>query len=69
MLVPEVVRSKALAAGAAAWLDELPSLVTALERDWDITAGRPFPDATEAFVAEVAAPGPAVLKLMIPRPR
>ncbi len=68
MLVPEVVRNKALAAGAAAWLDELPGLIAALERDWDITVGRPFPDATEAFVAAVTAPAPAVLKLMIPRP-
>jgi streptomycin 6-kinase len=68
VLVPEVVRNKALAAGAAAWLDELPSLIAALERDWDITVGRPFPDATEAFVAAVAGPEPAVLKLMIPRP-
>ncbi len=69
MLVPEVVRNKALAVGAAAWLDELPGLIAGLERDWDITVGRPFPGATEAFVAEVSGPGPAaVLKLMIPRP-
>lgn len=69
MLVPEVVRNKALAAGAAAWLDELPGLIAGLERDWGITVGRPFPDATEAFVAAVSGPGPAaVLKLMIPRP-
>jgi streptomycin 6-kinase len=68
VLVPEVVRNKALAAGAAAWLDELPGLIAALERDWDITVGRPFPDATEAFVAAVSGPEPAVLKLMIPRP-
>jgi len=69
VLVPEVVRNKALAAGATAWLDELPGLIADLERDWDITVGRPFPDPTEAFVAEVSGPGPdAVLKLMIPRP-
>jgi streptomycin 6-kinase len=68
VLVPEVVRNKALAAGATTWLDELPGLIADLERDWDITVGRPFPDATEAFVAEVFAPEPAVLKLMIPRP-
>jgi streptomycin 6-kinase len=67
--VPEVVRNKALAAGATAWLDGLPGLITDLERDWDITVGAPFPDATEAFVAEASGPGPgAVLKLMIPRP-
>ncbi len=69
MLVPEVVRNKALTAGAAAWLDELPGLIASLERDWGITVGRPFPDATEAFVAAASGPGPAaVLKLMIPRP-
>lgn len=69
VLVPEVVRNKALAAGATAWLDELPRLIAGLERDWDIAIGPPFPDATEAFVAETSGPGPdAVLKLMIPRP-
>ena len=65
MLVSPVVRNKALAAGAARWLDELPGLIAGLERDWGITVGPPYPDATEAFVAEA---GPAsVLKLMIPR--
>jgi len=60
-----VVRNKALAARAAQWLDDLPGLIASLERDWQITVGRPFPDATEAFVAEA---GPSsVLKLMIPR--
>ncbi len=57
--------NKALAAGAARWLDELPGLIASLERDWRITVGRPFPDATEAFVAK-ARPA-SVLKLMIPR--
>jgi streptomycin 6-kinase len=68
--IPAVVRNKALAAGAGSWLDELPGLIASLERDWRITVGRPFPDATEAFVAEAlpASPGPpSVLKLMIPR--
>jgi streptomycin 6-kinase len=69
VFVPEVVRNKALAAGAAVWLDGLPGLIADLERDWGITVGTPFPDATEAFVAEVSGPGRgAVLKLMIPRP-
>jgi streptomycin 6-kinase len=64
-----VVREKALAAGAARWLDDLPWLVEGLQRDWSIRAGRPYPDATEAFVARASqADGtPAVLKLMIPR--
>jgi streptomycin 6-kinase len=46
--IPAVVRNKALAVGAARWLEELPGLITSLERDWRITVGRPFPDATEA---------------------
>jgi streptomycin 6-kinase len=65
MLVPPVIRNKALAAGAAGWLDELPALIADLEADWGITVGLPYPDATEAFVAE-ARPA-SVLKLMIPR--
>jgi streptomycin 6-kinase len=66
----QVVRNKALAAGAADWIDGLPELVAGLERDWRITVGRRYDDATEAFVARaVLADGrPAVLKLMIPRP-
>ena len=67
--VPETVRRKALAAGSARWLDELPSLVAALEREWSITVGRPYQDASEAFVADAVVDGgePAVLKLIVPR--
>ena len=65
-----MVRNKALAAGAAAWLDELPGLIASLERDWQITVGRPFPDATEAFVAEaVPAAGPSSDRAAAGRPR
>jgi streptomycin 6-kinase len=69
--VPAVVREKALAAGAGAWLDALPELVARLEREWEITVGRAYPEATEAFVAEAScADGtPAVLKLIVPRER
>jgi streptomycin 6-kinase len=68
--VPPVVRKKALAVGAAAWIDELPGLVRYFEREWQITVGRSYGSATEALVAEAThADGtPAVLKLMIPRP-
>ncbi len=71
-----MIRNKAQVAGAGRWLDELPGLIASLERDWRITVGRPFPYATEAFVAEArpsADAGPAetepssVLKLVIPR--
>ncbi len=67
--VPAVVRAKADAAGATDWVDHLPALVTDLERDWSITVGRTFTDATEAFVAEATrADGTAaVLKILVPR--
>ena len=67
--VPAVVRAKADAAGATGWVDDLPALVAGLERDWSITVGRTFTDATEAFVAEATrADGtPAVLKILVPR--
>jgi streptomycin 6-kinase len=69
MAVPAVVRSKALAAGAESWLRGLPDLVVSLEREWSVTAGPAFGDATEAFVAAatLADGTPAVLKLLVPR--
>ncbi|MGI5242537.1 aminoglycoside phosphotransferase family protein [Dactylosporangium sp. CA-139066] len=70
MIVPEVVRAKARAAGAHAWLTALPALVEDLERDWGIRCGRVYDGGTEALVTEaVTADGtPAVLKLHIERP-
>jgi hypothetical protein len=67
--IPETVRRKALAVGAAQWLTALPALVSSLERDWSISVGRAYEDATEAFVAEAVVEGvaPAVLKLLVPR--
>jgi streptomycin 6-kinase len=69
--VPEVARNKALAAGAGRWLEDLPTLVCALEQEWSIAVGRTYEDATEAFVAEatLADGTPAVLKLLVPRGR
>jgi len=66
--IPPVVRNKALAAGAAPWLRDLPDLIAALEREWSITVGRPY-KPTEAFVAEATLGNgePAVLKLIVPR--
>ena len=67
--VPDVVRNKALAVGASAWLRDLPTLVESLAARWDLTVGRTFPDATEAFVAEatVGDGTAAVLKMLVPR--
>jgi streptomycin 6-kinase len=67
--VPLVVRNKAEAVGAEAWVDDLPDLIASFEREWSITVGRPFDDSTEAFVAEATLDDgtPAVLKLVMPR--
>lgn len=67
--IPAVVREKALAVGAQAWIDELPALIAAIQADWGVSVGRPYADSTEAFVAEATcADGtPAVLKLIVPR--
>lgn len=68
--IPDVVRSKAHAVGATAWLEALPALVAELEQRWSITVGPAYRDATEAYVAraERADGSPAVLKLVVPRP-
>jgi streptomycin 6-kinase len=67
--VPDVVRQKALAVGAAAWLDDLPLLVASLEEAWGIAVGTAYGDSTEAFVAEATCEDgtQAVLKLLVPR--
>jgi streptomycin 6-kinase len=67
--LPEVVRNRAIAVGAAAWLDALPSLVADLEHEWGLVVGRAMPGGTEAFVAEVTLENgsEAILKLLIPR--
>lgn len=67
--IPAVVRNKALAAGAAQWIHELPDLVASLEQDWSIAVGRAYRDSTEAFVAEATLNdgAPAALKLLVPR--
>jgi streptomycin 6-kinase len=66
--VPDVLRRKAVVAGAEHWLDELPALVRDLERKWDITVGEALSGGTEAFVAEAttADGAPVVVKLRIP---
>jgi streptomycin 6-kinase len=63
-----VVRNMARAVGAHGWLEGLPELIGDLERAWAIRVGRVYPDATEAFVAEVTQQdgSPAVLKVLVP---
>jgi len=67
--VPDVVASAAAACGAGGWLRDLPGLIAELEAEWSVSVGRPFPHASEAFVAEarLADGTPAVLKLLIPQ--
>jgi streptomycin 6-kinase len=64
-----VVRRKAQVAGADQWLADLPDLVADLEHEWGITVGRPYRDATEAFVARAVTDGgeQVVLKVLVPR--
>jgi streptomycin 6-kinase len=66
--VPDVVANAAAACGADGWLSDLPQLVADLEGEWSISLERPYPHATEAFVAEASLGdgSPAVLKLLIP---
>ena len=65
----EVVRNRAIAAGAERWIEELPELVASLARDWSIEIGAQFDEGTEAFVAAaVMADGrQAILKVLVPR--
>lgn len=67
--LPEVVRNRAIAAGAERWIEELPELVASLARDWSIEIGAQFDEGTEAFVAAaVMADGrEAILKVLVPR--
>lgn len=67
--VPDVVREKAVAAGAEAWLEALPDLLRVLQEEWEVTVGAVYSGATEALVTEVTRSDgtPAVLKLIVPR--
>jgi streptomycin 6-kinase len=69
MMIPEVVRNRAISEGQAAWVDELPEIVEALEREWSIEVGRAYDEGTEAFVADalIADGTTAVLKVLVPR--
>ena len=64
--IPTLVRNRALAQGAGAWLDALPELVARLEADWRIEVGRSYDEGSEGLVCEATRAGgtPAVLKLL-----
>jgi streptomycin 6-kinase len=66
--LPAAVRAKAFDAGAGAWIDGLPGLAGEIAREWGLTLGAAYGDATEAYVVEaVRSDGtPAVLKLIVP---
>ncbi|WP_426503860.1 aminoglycoside phosphotransferase family protein [Dactylosporangium sp. McL0621] len=68
-MIPEIVRRKAVLAGAHDWLAGLPRLVAELERDWGLCAGKVYDGATEALVvaARLGDGTDAVLKLLVPR--
>src|SRR5262245_27212494 len=68
MDLPDVVRRRALACGAEAWLERLPALVAELERAWGFALGRIYQTGTEALVADAALANgeAAVLKLLVP---
>lgn len=67
--VPGAVRKHAIAEGHQGWLEQLPTLVAELEREWSITIGRSYDGGNEAFVADASLDdgSGAVLKVFIPR--
>jgi len=69
--VPELVQNYARGEGCAAWLDELPTLVQSLARDWSLTIGPTLRGGHAAFVAEATTSGGthAVLKIGVPSNR
>jgi streptomycin 6-kinase len=68
LIIPDILRRHAAVAGAEAWLDELPAVVRHLEQRWNITVGRSFSGATEAYVVEATTvDGQAVVvKVLLP---
>jgi len=68
LIIPDILRRHAAAAGAEAWLDELPAVVRHLEQRWNIAVGGPFSGATAAYVVEATTvDGQAVVaKVLLP---
>lgn len=70
LTVPELVRRRALANGAAgqAWLDSLPDVVGELATRWGLHLGRPYTGGTASFVTDATDGGgrACVLKVAMP---
>jgi streptomycin 6-kinase len=68
--VPELVRQRAMSAGAAGerWLRDLPDVLAALSAQWDLQLGGVYGGGTAACVVAVrdASGGDAVLKVAMP---
>jgi streptomycin 6-kinase len=69
--IPDLVRRVAGALDADDWLGDLPRIVADLAATWNFRVGEPYTEGTEAFVARVTMHDgtPAVLKILVPRPR
>ncbi|WP_432972186.1 aminoglycoside phosphotransferase family protein [Dactylosporangium sp. CA-233914] len=70
MEIPEIVRAKAVAAGAPDWPARVPSLLADLQRRWGLRLGKVYDAGTEALVVDALLDDdtPAVLKLLVQRP-
>lgn len=69
--IPEEVRNKVIADGNVGWLDELPSVVESLVREWSLTIGSTLRGGHAALVAEARLPDGTVgvLKVGVPGTR
>jgi streptomycin 6-kinase len=69
--VPDEVRNRVLADGNAGWLNELPSIVEGLARDWSLAIGPSLRGGHAAFVVEATLTdrAAAVLKVGVPGSR
>ncbi len=68
--ISDIVRRKAEANDAVAWLDHVDTLVTEHAREWDLDVGAVLDGGTEALVVEVTARSSGrlgVLKACLPR--
>ncbi len=68
LIIPDILRRHAAAAGAEAWLKGLPAVVRHLEQRWNVSVGGPLSGGTEAYVVEATtADGQVVvMKLLLP---